>query len=277
MTGKRIGYLVYGLACYVAFLGTSVYAIGFVEGQLVPRTVDAGGPSAPPGTALLVDVLLLGLFAVQHSVMARRSFKRLWTRIIPPPIERSTYVLCACASLILLFAFWRPLPRVLWNVEQPVLRAMVVGLSMLGWETVFLSTFLIDHLELTGLRQVHLADRNVEQPSNRFRTPALYKLVRHPLYLGFIVAFWAAPTMTVGHGVFALAMLGYVLVGIHYEERDLVREYGERYLAYRQQVRGLLPLPRRRSEPPDRRAGDPAARAQDRSMGNHTSSRGRTA
>jgi len=246
--GKRIGYLLYGLVCYLVFLGTSLYAIGFVGGQLVPRTVNAGGPSSAPGAALLIDLLLLGLFAAQHSVMARRGFKRVWTEIVPEPIERSTYVLCASACLILLFIAWRPMPHVVWNVDRPGLRSVLVGLSLLGWGIAFLSTFLINHFELFGLRQVYLAARDMERPSNRFSTPALYKLVRHPLYLGFIVAFWAAPTMTAGHLVFALASLGYILVGVHHEERDLVHEYGERYLAYRRQVRSLIPLPRRHDE-----------------------------
>jgi protein-S-isoprenylcysteine O-methyltransferase Ste14 len=228
---------------YAAFLGTIVYAVGFVGGVVVPRSVDSGGPVAPVTTAALVDVALLALFAVQHSVMARRGFKERWTRLVPRPIERSTYVLLSSACLALLFLLWHPIPRVVWSVESGAGRAALVSLSALGWLVALFSTFLINHFELFGLRQVFLATGRPE-PS-RFRAPVLYKLVRHPLYLGFILAFWAAPTMTVGHLVFALGMLGYILVGIQLEERDLVREYGARYLAYREQVRGLVPIPRR--------------------------------
>jgi len=232
----------YGVVAYAAFLGTILYAVGFVGGVVVPRSVDSGGPVAPLTTAALVDVALLALFAVQHSVMARRGFKERWTRLVPRPIERSTYVLLSSACLALLFLLWHPIPRVVWSVESAAGRAALVLLSALGWLVALFSTFLINHFELFGLRQVSLATGRTE-PS-RFRTPVLYKLVRHPLYLGFILAFWAAPTMTVGHLVFALGMLGYIGVGIQLEERDLVREYGAQYLAYREQVRGLVPLPR---------------------------------
>ncbi|HUM09925.1 MAG TPA: hypothetical protein VLT82_03145 [Myxococcaceae bacterium] len=243
---KRLAYLLYGALSYVVFLGTISYAIAFVEDVAVPRTVDRGGPLVPVGTALLVDVLLLTLFAVQHSGMARQGFKAVWTRlVVPASVERSTYVLAASGCLITLFHFWRPIPAVVWSVDGTGPRAALTAVSMLGWAIVFLSTFLLNHFELFGLRQVYLAARRTELSAPRFRTPMLYKLVRHPLYLGFILAFWAAPTMTVGHLVFALATLGYILVAIQLEERDLVREYGHRYLAYREQVRGLVPIPRR--------------------------------
>jgi len=242
---KRVAYLPYGVVCYGVFLVTFLYAIAFVEGLPVPRTVDTGGPSSTPATGLLIDVLLLTLFAVQHSAMARRGFKEVWTRIVPKPIERSTYVLAASTCLIVLFALWRPIPAVLWNVQTPVVRVAILALSALGWILALFSTLLLNHFELFGLRQVYLAARRKEPPSPHFRTPWLYGFVRHPLYLGFIIAFWAAPTMTLGHFVFALGMLGYILAAIQFEERDLVREYGARYLAYRERVRALVPIPRR--------------------------------
>ena len=245
---RRVAYVLYGAVCYVVFVGTFLYAIAFVEGGPVPRTLDAGGPASAPGTALLVDSLLLTLFAVQHSGMARRGFKSVWTRIVPKPIERSTYVLAASACLIVLFALWRPIPQVVWSVEAPGARFVLLAVSGLGWLIALFSTFLLNHFELFGLRQVYLAARSRDLPSSRFRTPWFYKWVRHPLYLGFILAFWAAPTMTVGHLVFALANLGYILVAIQLEERDLVHQYGSRYLAYREQVRGLIPLPRGRAD-----------------------------
>ena len=248
---RRVALLLYGAICYAVFLATFLYLMAFVGGVLVPRTVDAGGTSTAPAGALLVDVLLLTLFAVQHSGMARRGFKEAWTQIVPKPIERSTYVLAASLSLVLLFALWRPIPAVAWNVEAPVARSAIWALSALGWLIALFSTLLLNHFELFGLRQVHLAARRRELPASGFRTPWLYKLVRHPLYLGFVLAFWAAPTMTAGHLVFALGMLGYILAAIQLEERDLVREYGARYLAYRERVRGLVPIPRTVRERPE--------------------------
>src|SRR5262245_52535983 len=242
---KRVTYVLYGGVCYAVFVATFLYAVAFIGSAPVPRTVDAGGPASAPATALLVDALLLTLFAVQHSVMARKGFKAVWTRMIPKPIERSTYVLAASACLVVLFALWRPIPAVVWNVQAPVARFALVALSALGWLIALFSTFLLNHFELFGLRQVFLAARRTDLSSPHFRTPWFYKWVRHPLYLGFIIAFWATPTMTAGHLVFALGMLGYILVGIQLEERDLVREHGNRYLVYRQQVRGLVPIPRR--------------------------------
>ncbi len=249
---RRVLYVLYGGVCYLFFLVTFLYAIGFVQGWRVPRSVDAGGPEAPLAAALVVDVLLLTLFAVQHSGMARRGFKAVWTRVVPKEIERSTYVLAASTCLLVLFALWRPIPAIVWNVRAPALRFALLALSGLGWLVVLSSTFLLNHFELFGLRQVYLAARRKELPGPQFRTPWFYKWVRHPLYLGFLVAFWAAPTMTVGHLVFAMATLGYILVAIQLEERDLVHEYGARYLAYREQVRGLVPIPRQLpSDAPD--------------------------
>ena len=247
---EALPYLLYGAVSYLLFVATFLYAIGFVETVLVPRNVDAGGLDAPLGAALLVDGLLLTAFAVQHSGMARRGFKTLWTRVVPAPVERSTYVLCTSASLLLLFYFWRPIPRVIWSVEAAGPRMALLSLSGLGWGIVLLSSFLIHHFELFGLRQVYLAARQRELPRPSFATPLLYKLARHPLYLGFIIAFWATPTMTLGHLVFAAGTLGYIAVGIQLEERDLVRDYGAHYLRYRQRVRGLIPLPRIGAERP---------------------------
>ncbi len=243
---RRAIYLLYGVVCYLVFFGTFLYAIGFVENAVVPRSVDTGGPRAGTGAALAIDALLLSLFAVQHSVMARRGFKALWTKIIPEPIERSTYVLCASSCLIAMFYFWRPIPYPVWRIESEWLRAVVVGVSLLGWAIVLFGTFLINHFDLFGLRQVYLAARGEERPPDRFRTPALYKLVRHPIYLGFIIAFWAGPTMTVAHLVFSIGTLGYILVAIQLEERDLVHAHGDAYRSYREQVRGLLPIRRAR-------------------------------
>jgi len=241
---KRLLFLLYGAVAYGTFLATFLYAVGFVAGVAVPRSIDSGGRIAPLGTALTVDAVLLTLFALQHSGMARKGFKEAWTRVVPRPIERSSYVLATNGCLALLFLLWHPIPRVVWAVEGTAARVALFALSGLGWFLAVFSTFLLDHFELFGLRQVYLAARRSEQRQARFRTPLLYKLVRHPLYLGFILAFWAAPTMTVGHLVFALGMLGYILVGIQLEELDLVFEHGIRYLAYREQVRALLPLPR---------------------------------
>ena len=243
---KRAVYLLYGVACYLVSLLTVLYAIGFVEAAFVPRSVDRGGPSASLAPALLIDLLLLTLFAVQHSGTARPRFKALWTRIVPEPLERSTYLFFTSVCLTALFVFWRPIPDVLWTVEGTGFRAVLVAISLLGWFIVLFSTFLINHFELFGLQQVYLAAKSKAQAPLGFRTPLLYRLVRHPLYLGFILAFWAAPTMTLGHLVFSLATLGYIVVAIQLEERDLLLEYGDRYAAYRRQVRALLPIPKLR-------------------------------
>ncbi len=239
--------VLYGVVVYVLFLATFLYAIGFVGGVLVPTSVDVGR-AAPLGEALLVDTLLLGLFAAQHSVMARRSFKRWWTRLVPPALERSTYVLLASLALAFLLWQWRPIPEpVVWRVEHPVAVGLVHLAFWAGWAILFLATFLINHFELFGLRQVLARLRGRELPAARFVTPLLYRWVRHPLYLGVLVAFWAAPVMTAGHLLFSIATSGYILLGIALEERDLVAQYGGRYRAYREQVGMLLPRPRRRA------------------------------
>jgi protein-S-isoprenylcysteine O-methyltransferase Ste14 len=230
----------YGILAYLAFFVTVLYAIGFVGGILVPKAIDSG-TAGSAGQAVLVDLLLLSLFAVQHSVMARKGFKLWWTRIIPKSIERSTYVLLSSLALALLLWQWQPLPAVVWQIDDVQLAMTVMAVSFLGWIIVFTSTFLINHFELFGLHQVANNLTGRPMPAPRFRAPFYYKLVRHPIYLGFIIAFWAAPTMTVGHLLFAAVTTAYILVGIALEERDLVDLFGDEYRRYRQRVSMLLP------------------------------------
>ena len=237
--------VLYGAAAYVFFLATFVYAILFVGNILVPKTIDSGTPG-PLIESLVINVVLLGVFAVQHSVMARQGFKRVWTRIVPEPVERSTFVVFATAALALLLWQWRPMPEVVWQVENPIAIAAIHGLFWLGWAILLFSTFLLNHFELFGLRQVFARLMGWRTPSPQFRTPLLYKHVRHPLYLGFVIAFWAAPTMSVGHLLFSIATTGYILIGIFFEERDLINLFGDQYRRYRAQVSMLIPLPGRR-------------------------------
>jgi protein-S-isoprenylcysteine O-methyltransferase Ste14 len=239
----KVAALIYGLAAYAFFVLVTLYAMGFVSGVIVPKTIDSG-PQGPLALALIVDLVLLAIFALQHSVMARKSFKRWWTQFIPEPIERPTYVLFSALALALLIWQWRPLPAVVWQIGDPWATA-VQAIALLGWGIVLLSTFLINHFELFGLQQVfnHLDGRVA--PAGRFRTPGLYRLVRHPLYLGFLIAFWATPVMTWGHLLFAMATTGYVLAGIALEERDLVDVFGDEYRAYRKRVAMLIPFVRR--------------------------------
>jgi len=237
----------YGIAAYAFFLGTLLYAMGFVGNVFVPKSIDTGQP-APMAEAVIVDVLLLGLFAVQHSVMARRSFKRWWTRIVSPAIERSTFVLAATLALALLLWQWRPIAGpTIWKVESSPGILVVDAVFWLGWAVLLLSTFLINHFELFGLRQVFARLRGRELAKPQFVTPLLYRWVRHPIYLGFLLAFWATPVMSAGHLLFSIATTGYILVGIAFEERDLIAQYGGRYQSYREQVGMLLPRPSRRS------------------------------
>jgi protein-S-isoprenylcysteine O-methyltransferase Ste14 len=242
--GRILAFL-YGVVTYLIFLLTFLYAIGFVGNVVVPKSIDTG-ERTDFGQALLINALLLGVFALQHSIMARPGFKRWWTKVIPKPIERSTYVLFASASLILLFWQWRPMTDVVWNVENPVGLYLLWALFVLGWATVLVGTSLINHFDLFGLRQVYLYQKGMDYTELGFRTPFLYKIVRHPIMLGFIIAFWATPRMSVGHLVFAIATTAYILIAIQLEERDIVGAHGATYEDYRKKVSMILPIPKKR-------------------------------
>lgn len=236
----RIITALYGAAVYLFFLGTFLYAIGFVGNLGVPQSIDSG-VAAPWAEAVLVNALLLGVFAIQHSVMARPAFKRAWTRIVPRAAERSTYVLFASLALALLFWKWRPMPDSVWTIDDPVATILLDAVFWLGWSLVLVSTFLISHFELFGLRQAFARLLNIDLPAPEFRTPMFYRYVRHPIYLGFMLAFWSTPHMTQGHLLFAMATTAYILVGIRLEEHDLIELFGERYRRYRAQVGMLMP------------------------------------
>jgi protein-S-isoprenylcysteine O-methyltransferase Ste14 len=237
----------YGLLSYAVFVVSFLYAVGFVGNMVVPKSIDVGAGGAPLAQALIVDLLLLGLFAVQHSVMARPAFKRWWTSFVPKSVERSTYVLFASLTLLLLYWQWQPMAGTVWNVGNPLAVLALKIVFWCGFALAVASTFLIDHFELFGLSQVfaRVCGREPAQPV--FRTPLLYRHVRHPLYLGFLLAFWAAPVMSIGHLLFALATSGYILIGIYFEERDLIDQFGDRYRRYRERVSMLLPLPGRKA------------------------------
>jgi protein-S-isoprenylcysteine O-methyltransferase Ste14 len=244
---SRIATLLFAAVAYAIFFATFLYLIAFVGNlPMVPRTVDRG-PEAPLYVALIVNLALIALFGIQHSVMARQGFKRAWTRIVPKPAERSVYVLAASAVLIVLFAFWRPLVGTVWDARGTIAELPLWGLFALGWGIVLLSTFLINHFELFGLQQAWLHLRRRDAAAPVFHQPLLYKWVRHPLYLGFFIAFWATPHMTVGHLLLALGMSAYMLIAIRYEERDLTALFGRDYEDYRRDVGMLAPRLRRRS------------------------------
>jgi protein-S-isoprenylcysteine O-methyltransferase Ste14 len=237
--------LLYGIVAYLIAMASIAYAIGFVGNYWVPKSIDSGSVG-PLGEALVVNVLLLGVFAIQHSGMARRGFKKALTAIVSEPIERSTYVLLSALVLWLLYWQWRPITDEIWRVDTQIGSTLLQAVYFIGWGIVLLSTFLISHADLFGLKQVadHWLGKDAAEPE--FKTPALYKIVRHPIYLGFILAFWATPVMTLGHLLFAVGTTGYILIGIFLEERDLVTSFGESYETYRKRVSMLIPWPPRR-------------------------------
>lgn len=230
----------YGLIAYAVFLVSFLYAIGFVAGLVVPTTIDTG-ISAPTATAVVIDLVLMSIFALQHSIMARKQFKRWWAQYVPASVERTTYVLLASLALALLLWQWRPIPAVLWHVSNHRVAVALTALSLLGWLIVLTSTFLINHFELFGLHQVANNLSGRPMPALRFREPLYYRFVRHPIYLGFIIAFWATPTMTAGHLLFAAVTTAYILVGIQLEERDLIDVFGDQYRDYKRRVSMLVP------------------------------------
>jgi len=237
---SRLFAFLYGLMSYAVFFASFLYALGFVEDLVVPKTIDSGAV-VPMNRALTIDLLLLSVFAIQHSVMARPQFKDWWTQFVPKSVERSTYVLFASLALALICWQWRPIPMVLWHIADPNIAMAVMALSFLGWLVVLTSTFLINHFELFGLHQVANNLTGRAMPVQQFRTPLYYRFVRHPIYLGFVIAFWAAPTMTLGRFVFAAVTTGYIVVGILLEERDLIASFGDEYRRYRSRVPMLLP------------------------------------
>ena len=254
---RKLFFFIYAFICYAIFFATFLYLIGFVVNvtqydfasslaTFFPGTLDYGSAAAGTIESVLINLGLIALFGFQHSLMARPRFKNAWTTIVPKPIERSTYVLIASLMLILLFYFWQPITIGIWDLTETSAGTVFLVLSLLGWGLVLISTFVINHFDLFGLRQVYLYARNdTASEKIEFRTPSLYKLVRHPLYLGFLMAFWFAPVMTLGHLVFTLGMTTYILIGIYHEEKDLVNEFGEKYKAYRTQVPKIIPFIKR--------------------------------
>jgi len=241
----RILAFVYGALSYLVFFVTFLYAIGFVGNFVVPKSIDSGPAAATLTRALVLNILLLSIFAIQHSVMARPAFKRWWTRLVPPPVERSTYVLLASLALILLFWQWRSMTGVIWEVDNTVGQYVLWAVFFLGWAIVLLSTFLINHFDLFGLRQVYLYQQGQEYTALTFKETFIYKIVRHPIMLGFIIAFWSTPKMTTGHLLFAAVTTVYILVAIQLEERDIVSIHGMAYEDYRKRVSMLLPIPKK--------------------------------
>ena len=243
---KKLSSLVYGVVSYFAFFGTILYAIGFVGNLMVPKTIDSR-PEIPLFSAILVDASLLLLFALQHSIMARPAFKRRWTRIVPEYLERSTYVLLASLCVILMMWQWQPIGGIVWSIESDTVKNLLLIAYLSGWGIVFASTFLINHFDLFGLRQVWLHFRGKPYSQLPFRSPLFYKLVRHPLYLGFLIAFWSTPVMTVAHLLFAILTTGYILTAIQFEENDLLKAFGEKYRNYKKWVPMIIPFSKRKT------------------------------
>ena len=242
---KRLSAFLFGIAAYAAFLYSFLYAIGFVGNIVVPKGIDDDGQT-PFLSALAIDLTLIALFGIQHSVMARPGFKKRWTRLVPEPVERSIFVLCASFCLLLLFREWRPVSGELWDFPAGTMSAVLTGLFWTGWLIALVSSFLINHFDLFGLRQVYLYLRGIDYTPVAFRHPAFYKHVRPPLMLGFLIAFWATPHMSAGHLIFSLGMTVYIFIGIAFEERDLLKKYGDAYEQYRRQVSMIVPLPRKK-------------------------------
>jgi protein-S-isoprenylcysteine O-methyltransferase Ste14 len=241
--------VIYGILAYGVTLVALLYLIGFTGNLIVPKTIDSGA-AGPLLQSVIVDTLLIGLFAVQHSVMARQGFKRWWTRIVPPSVERSTYVLAASFTLLLLYWQWQPIPALVWTVHNPIAAAVLEGVFWLGWVVLVASTFLLSHFELFGLSQVFARLFGKQQSEAKFRAPLLYRRVRHPIYLGVLLAVWATPAMTVGHLLFAVVITAYILIGIQLEEHDLIEQFGDKYRRYRQHAPMLVPLPGRKFAAP---------------------------
>jgi protein-S-isoprenylcysteine O-methyltransferase Ste14 len=238
--GRSITFI-YGVAVYVIFLVTFLYSIGFVGNVLVPKSIDSG-VRGPIVASLVINLALLSVFALQHSIMARPAFKRIWTRVIPKAAERSTYILMTCVALILIFVFWQPLPAPVWDVSNTVIGTALTALFWIGWLIVLASTFMIDHFDLFGLKQIYANLKKREATQLGFIKIGLYRLVRHPIMTGFLIAFWAAPTMTVGHLLFALVTTGYIVIAVlHLEEKDLIAQIGDEYLAYQREVPAFVP------------------------------------
>ncbi|HJS60835.1 MAG TPA: NnrU family protein [Pseudolabrys sp.] len=238
--GKLVAFL-YGIVAYLVFAIVIVYAIGFVCGLVVPKTIDSG-PAGPLMESIVINLVLMTIFALQHSIMARPQFKTWWTTIVPKSVERSTYVLLASLTLALVFWQWRPIPGVVWEVKEPTVAAFLLYLGLLGWVLVFISTFMINHFELFGLHQVANNLAGKPMPPMKFKTPMLYNVVRHPIYLGFIIFVWATPVMTAGHLLFAAVVTAYIFVGIALEEHDLIAVFGDEYRRYRQRVAMIVPF-----------------------------------
>jgi protein-S-isoprenylcysteine O-methyltransferase Ste14 len=241
--------VIYGVVAYGFTLFALLYLIGFVGNLIVPKSIDSGA-AGPLLQSVIVDTILIGLFAIQHSVMARQGFKRWWTRIVPPSVERSTYVLSASFALLILYWQWQPIPALVWTVHNPAAAAVLEGIFWLGWVVLVASTFLLNHFELFGLRQVFARLFGKPPSDAKFRAPLLYRYVRHPIYLGVLLAVWATPAMTAGHLLFSVVITGYILIGIQLEEYDLIQQFGDQYRRYRQHAAMLVPLPGRKFADP---------------------------